>query len=77
MVQPGLRQRALHGGPRPATVGYVPMFDDKARGAWTAFVRALAEHFRDRVEHWEIWNEPNIKNFWQPKRPDPDDYVDS
>lgn len=26
----------------------------------------LAEHFRGRVKHFEIWNEPNAKSFWQP-----------
>jgi hypothetical protein len=38
-------------------------------------VGKLAEHFADRVGHWEIWNEPNISAFWKPRKPNPADYV--
>jgi len=28
--------------------------------AWDKYVAALVSHYRDRVEAWEIWNEPNL-----------------
>ncbi len=56
-------------------VGWVPLWDKEARQAWLRFVAALADHFRDRVKHWEIWNEPNHRNFWKPHDADPGEYV--
>lgn len=32
---------------------------------WLHMVRLLAERLRGRVRHWEIWNEPDIPQFWQ------------
>lgn len=60
----------------PFGVGWVPTRSDEARQAWVAFVRAIAEHFRKRVTHWEIWNEVNIAHFWKPEKPSPAGYVD-
>ncbi len=57
-------------------VGWVPMWNDEARAGWLRFVGALAEHFCDRVTHWEIWNEPNHKNFWKPRPANPAEYVE-
>ena len=56
-------------------VGWAPIYSEKAQTAWVQFTRAIAEHFRDRVLHWEIWNEPNITQFWKPEKPNPADYV--
>jgi len=61
--------------PDDMSVGWAPVFDEKAKAAWLRFVGKLAEHFADRVGHWEIWNEPNISAFWKPRKPDPADYV--
>jgi len=58
-----------------AAVGWAPIFTEAARSAWVRFTRRIAEHFRDRVRHWEVWNEPNISSFWKPKKPNPSDYV--
>lgn len=60
----------------PAAVGWAPLFDDSAGRAWIRFVGRIAAHFKDRVRHWEIWNEPNIAGFWKPRKPDPKDYVE-
>jgi hypothetical protein len=60
----------------PAAVGWVPIFDESARKAWVRFVGRIAAHFRDRVKHWEIWNEPGSASFWKPRKPDPKDYVE-
>jgi len=40
---------------------------------WQEYVRATVSRYKDKVKYWEIWNEPNISGFWQPK-PDPDEY---
>lgn len=62
--------------PDPTAVGWVPLASDEARQGWLRFVRALAQHFRTRVRHWEIWNEPNIKMFWKPGTPSPEGYAE-
>jgi len=31
---------------------------------WTGFVGQAVARFRDRVRHWQFWNEPNITDFW-------------
>jgi hypothetical protein len=59
-----------------AAVGWAPSFTDEARQAWVRYTQKIAEHFADRVRHWEIWNEPNITNFWKPQKPNARDYVD-
>jgi hypothetical protein len=57
-------------------VGFVPLYTTEARAAWVNYTRAIAERFARRVQVWEIWNEPNIPNFWQPTKPNPEDYVE-
>ena len=60
-----------------AAVGCVPtLYGDECRTAWCAYVRALAKRYKGKVTHWEIWNEPNIKHFWQPSTPNADDYLE-
>jgi hypothetical protein len=56
-------------------VGWIPLYSEEAKTAWIRFVEKLADHFRTRVTHWELWNEPNIPNFWQPTKPNAEDYV--
>ena len=63
-------------GADETAVGWVPVFDPAALDAWKAFTGKIAEHFRDRVRHYEIWNEPNITNFWKPGKPDAASYVE-
>lgn len=50
-----------------------PILDERATAAWLAFVEAAVRHFRDRVTHWEIWNEPNHHAYWGTK-PNAADY---
>lgn len=53
-------------------VGCVPLFyGAECISAWLGFVRALAEHYKGRITHFEIWNEPDIGHFWYPENPDP------
>lgn len=61
--------------PDDSAVGWVPVHSEEAMRAWLAYVAAAARHYRDRVLHWEIWNEPNITNFWKPRSPDAGDYI--
>ena len=64
-------------GPKhPSAVGWVPLNSDEARQAWVRYVERLAERYRTRVKHWELWNEPNISGFWQPEKPSAEGYMD-
>ncbi|HQK95104.1 MAG TPA: beta-galactosidase, partial [Armatimonadota bacterium] len=38
-------------------------YTDQGVEDYCRFVRALVGHYKDRIKHWEIWNEPNIF-FW-------------
>jgi hypothetical protein len=42
--------------------------------AFTAFAAAAAVRYRDAKPIWEIWNEPNRANFWEP-RENPVEYM--
>ena len=56
-------------------VGWAPIYTEESRAAWSRFVAALVAHFRDRVTHYEIWNEPDIDVFWV-SGSNPHDYMD-
>ena len=68
-----------------ATPAYTPTWarpagtSDKAPptdlATYATFVSSAARRYAPQgVRHWEIWNEPNIPMFWQPK-PDADTYA--
>lgn len=59
-----------------SAVGWAPVFTEEAKAAWLRYTRAISKRFADRVTHWEIWNEPNIRTFWQPNKPSPEDYTE-
>lgn len=46
-------------------VGYTPVSTERETGAWLAYVRATVKHFKDRVSHYEIWNEPDCFYAWR------------
>jgi hypothetical protein len=50
-----------------------PPSTESGRAAFAAFAGAAARHFRGRAA-WEIWNEPNLPQFWAGS-PDPAAYV--
>lgn len=59
-----------------AAVGWVPLyFGDEVKKAWGNYINALAKHFNGRVSCYELWNEPNINNFWQPGKANAKDYL--
>ncbi|MEH0985785.1 hypothetical protein [Micromonospora sp. CPCC 205556] len=47
------------GGGGAGLGGQVPS-SAEALAAWDAWVRALVNRYSDRVDEWEIWNEPNL-----------------
>lgn len=60
----------------PTGVGYVPLyFGDECLQAWKNYIDALSKHFKGRVQYFEIWNEPDINHFWQPKKADAGGYA--
>lgn len=56
-------------------VGYPPIHTPEAREGWSNYVRALVRHFRSRVSHYEVWNEPDLHSFWR-SGPKAVEYVD-
>lgn len=46
----------------------------EGRAAFAAFAAAAAKHFGGQGVIWEIWNEPNLQQFWRPQ-PAADDYA--
>lgn len=41
-----------------------PILDEVAMAAWLNYVEAVVAHAKDRVTHWEIWNEANHYAYW-------------
>ncbi len=62
--------------PDESAVGWAPVFSDEAKAAWLRYTRAISQHYADRVTHWEIWNEPNHRTFWQPHEASAKDYIE-
>jgi len=50
-----------------------PIKDPVAMTAWLKFVEATINRYKDRITYWEIWNEPNHRNYWGSK-PDGKEY---
>jgi hypothetical protein len=38
---------------------------DEQIEAFLGYVRFMVDHFRGRINHWELWNEKNI-GYWRP-----------
>jgi hypothetical protein len=47
---------------------------EDGRQAFARFAAAAGAHFRGKGIIWELWNEPNLNHFWQPK-PDAGAYL--
>jgi hypothetical protein len=41
-----------------------PIKDPVAMKAYLNFVTALVERYKDKIDYWEVWNEPNHRNYW-------------
>jgi hypothetical protein len=52
----------------------LPPTTPEALAAWSRYVEFMVKHFRDRVKHFEVWNEWNIPSYWGGK-PNAADYL--
>jgi GH35 family endo-1,4-beta-xylanase len=57
---------------QPTTVTYL---DEAHYEEFASFVAAFVEHFRGRISHVVIWNEPNISLEWGYRPVDPEGYT--
>ena len=48
-------------------VGCPPIRTERAYNAWLKYVKVLIEHFKGRIEYYEIWNEAEGWWTWRPK----------
>ncbi len=53
-------------------IGVPPVFTQEEKDGWKNYVTAVAEHFKGRVNEYEVWNEPD-DGCWRPV-PDPVQY---
>ena len=44
---------------RFGAVGCMPIHTEEQKSAWSDYCRALAAHYKGRVKHFEVWNEPD------------------
>ncbi len=54
----------MSGNPGWATTDGSRLSPPRDWNAWERHVEQVVERFRDRVHVWEIWNEPDIRQFW-------------
>ncbi len=50
---------------------YLPVLQIKT--AYLEFVKNVVKKYSKYINHWEIWNEPNLRRFW-PGGPNPKEY---
>eukprot|EP01105_Mastigella_eilhardi_P005399 TRINITY_DN17129_c0_g1_i1.p1 TRINITY_DN17129_c0_g1~~TRINITY_DN17129_c0_g1_i1.p1 ORF type:complete len:428 (-),score=106.22 TRINITY_DN17129_c0_g1_i1:59-1207(-) len=50
----------------PLYDGGLSPYTDEGRQAFAKWALAAVSHFQGRGVFWEMWNEPNGKNFWSP-----------
>ncbi len=46
-------------------VGCPPIHTEEQRAAWHNYCKTLADHFKGRVNHFEVWNEPDGVHCWK------------
>ncbi len=46
-------------------VGCPPIHTEEQRSAWANYCRELARRYKGKVEHFEVWNEPDGKWCWK------------
>lgn len=49
-------------------------FSEEGRTAFANYCFAAADRYKDSVDYWEVWNEPNLQQFWG-RAPHPQDYA--
>ena len=78
----GIEPQVLLGYSTPWAVDPAPKQTDHASqwmfvppdlDAWTRYVSEAAQRYADQVTFWEVWNEPDLWNFW---RGDTEQYIE-
>lgn len=46
-------------------VGVPPIHTEEERTAWINYVKALVNRYKDRIDHYEVWNEPDGEWCWK------------
>lgn len=46
-------------------VGVPPIFSEEEKSAWIKYVKALVSRYKNRVTHYEVWNEPDGVWCWK------------
>jgi hypothetical protein len=57
---------ALEDGNVPGVPSGLYLREDDPNNVWATFVRRLVSQYAGRIDHWIIWNEPDI---WEPSYP--------
>jgi hypothetical protein len=57
---------ALENGDVPGVPRGLYARDDDPNNVWATFVRKLVSRYAGRIDHWIVWNEPDI---WDPQYP--------
>jgi hypothetical protein len=57
---------ALEDGNVPGVPSGLTLPDDDPNNLWAAFVRKIVGQYAGRINHWVIWNEPDV---WEPSYP--------
>ncbi len=52
---------------------YLSPSEDQHFSEYADYVRMLVTRYKGKIKYWEIWNEPNVDEFWKP-RPSPENY---
>lgn len=53
--------------PNETAAGCTPwQYGEAVIEKWLRYAKKLAEHFKGRITHYEVWNEPNSSLFWHP-----------
>lgn len=60
--------------PDPVRRRWYPPRGPEALRHFRSFVRTLVERYGTQIDRYEIWNEPNLKHYWEP-RPAPGEYA--
>lgn len=47
-------------------VGCAPIFTDEQKNGWENYVKAFVKHFENRINYYEVWNEPDGQWCWKP-----------
>ena len=66
----GIQVIGLLNGPTPGWMNGQggPRFIPPDPQTFAQFAYAVAARYKGRVRYWEIWNEPDNTNYWQPQR---------